>query len=227
MSSERVWCEYRAHYDGSRYWSGVHSGYSNSGRAVLADLIGSAAFDELPFNWAWANQVHSSIAVNVTEPGLQGSADALWTTAPNIGLLIQTADCVPIILFSDNGVGLIHAGWRGIVNGVIQNTVLQMRKECSFLKAIIAPCISQDCYEVGEEVVSTFIANGIPREVFCREASPRPYIDLRSAVTHLLAALDVELLYCDSRCTYSDTTLASYRRDGPLAARIITAVALL
>ena len=227
MSSERLWSEYRVHYDGSRYWSGIHSGYASSGRAVLADLIGSAAFGDLPFQWAWANQIHSSVAVNVTEPGLQGSADALWTTSPNIGLLIQTADCVPIILFADKGVGLIHAGWRGIVNGVIQNTILQMTRECSFLKAIIAPCISKDCYEVGEEVVSAFISSGIPREIFCLEANPRPYIDLRSAVKHVLASLEVELLYCDSRCTYSDESLASYRRDGPLAARIITAVALL
>ena len=226
MSSSLVWNEYGAHHDCSRYWSAIHSGYSNAGRADLADLISSPPFERLPFQWAWANQIHSSVALHVTGPGYQGTADALWTTTRNIGILIQTADCVPIILYAENVIGVIHAGWRGIANGVIQNTVVQMRRECSTIRAIIAPCISVDFYEVGEEVVESIIAMGIPRTVFCRESIPRPYVDLRTAVKYLLTSLEVELLYCDPRCTYNDSSLASYRRDGPLASRIITAVAL-
>ncbi len=114
----------------------------------------------------WVNQVHGadvyyyppsqSSALSPLHNALDTpNADALWTHQNNTALAIMTADCVPIALFDDKAVACIHAGWQGLVAGVIKNTVLAIRDDMSNddasshpISAYIGACISGGCYEV-------------------------------------------------------------------------------
>ena len=111
------------------------------------------------------HQVHSPTAVFIDAPwaGERPRADALVTTAPNLAISILTADCTPI-LFADSEakvIGAAHAGWRGAIGGVIENTVRLMEEhgaERSRIAAAIGPCIHQCSYEVGPEFEAEFVA---------------------------------------------------------------------
>lgn len=113
------------------------------------------------------HQTHSSIAVPVTtrEPFEKTPyGDALVTNRSNIFLGIKTADCAPVLLAdAQNGVvAAAHAGWRGAVGGILENTVramVEMGAETDNISALIGPCIAPQSYEVGEDM----------KESFCRQ----------------------------------------------------------
>lgn len=83
------------------------------------------------------------------------AGDALVTDSPDIALGVATADCAPVLLASEDGriVGAAHAGWRGAVGGVLEQTVEQMRLlGARGLRAVVGPCIGPASYEVGEDM---------------------------------------------------------------------------
>ncbi|MUG80307.1 peptidoglycan editing factor PgeF [Bombella sp. ESL0380] len=83
------------------------------------------------------------------------AGDALVTDCPELALGVATADCAPVLLSSDDGriVGAAHAGWRGAVGGVLEETVRQMRLlGAEGLRAVVGPCIGPVSYEVGEDM---------------------------------------------------------------------------
>lgn len=110
-------------------------------------------------NLVTARQIHSNKVIVVTEPWdhadrLEG--DALVTTQPNLIVGVITADCVPILLADDNAgvVAAVHAGWRGAVTGIIQNTVetmVDLGATRPKITAGIGPCIWQNSYEVDQQ----------------------------------------------------------------------------
>lgn len=111
------------------------------------------------------HQVHSPTAVFIDAPwaGERPRADALVTTAPNLAISILTADCTPILFVDSEAkvIGAAHAGWRGAIGGVIENTVRLMEEhgaERSRIAAAIGPCIHQCSYEVGPEFEAEFVA---------------------------------------------------------------------
>jgi YfiH family protein len=123
-------------------------------------------------------QVHSPDVMTVTEPWRipdRPQADAMVTAEAGIALGILTADCVPILL-ADAKVGVIgaaHAGWKGALSGVIENTVAAMEKlgaHAGDIVAAIGPCIWQNSYEVGPEFPAPFLAEDPANEKFFRPA---------------------------------------------------------
>lgn len=88
-------------------------------------------------------------------------ADAVVTDIAGLALGIQTADCVPILLFNtaDPVIGAVHCGWRGAKANIVKNTVALMRKIsiCNEIKAVIGPAIQQTSYEVGQEFYDAFV----------------------------------------------------------------------
>ena len=122
------------------------------------------ALGMLPERLCTLYQVHSPNVVIVHEPfdGVGPQADALVTHVPRIVLGILTADCAPV-LFVDataNVIGAAHAGWKGAVGGVVENTLIAMEKlgaKRSTISAVIGPCIAQKSYEVGAEFVARFV----------------------------------------------------------------------
>lgn len=103
----------------------------------------------------WLNQTHSNRCVLVEEEALR-DADAAITRSSEHPLVIMTADCLPILLCNDNGteIAAIHAGWRGLLNGVIENTLVKMKSKPMF--AWIGPSICNQCFEIGSEVKEAF-----------------------------------------------------------------------
>lgn len=128
-------------------------------RARVANALGM-----LPERLCTLYQVHSPNVVIAHEPfdGVGPQADALVTNVPRIVLGILTADCAPV-LFVDGKAGVVgaaHAGWKGAVGGVVENTLAAMEKlgaERDDIAAVIGPCIAQKSYEVGTEFVARFV----------------------------------------------------------------------
>jgi len=196
---------------------------SNDDRdSVLENRRRVAAWFGLPLaKLATVHQVHSPDVVTVdgAYDGSRPEADALVTAAPGIALGVLAADCGPI-LFADaenRVIGAAHAGWKGALYGVLENTIEAMVKLGARREAITAclgPSISRASYEVGPEFVERFIAHDPSYETYFA-ASPKPghaMFDLpRLTVDRLRAAgVAAESL---GLCTYPDAErFFSYRR---------------
>lgn len=157
--------------------------------------------------WAFTRQVHGAAIVEANDAGLQGEADALYTTKPNLPLCVATADCVPIVLEAADAVALVHAGWRGMAAGVVAATVAGMAgRGDPVLRAAIGPAIGPCCYEVGDDVLTELGGS------FRTETTwGTPSVDLRAAASAQLG--DIEMWVSD-RCTRTDDDFHSFRADG-------------
>jgi hypothetical protein len=141
-------------------------------------------------------------------------ADALIATRRGTWVGVRTADCVPALI-EDAGAGLcaaVHAGWRGLVAGVLEATVSRLvglGADPARLRCALGPCIGPCCFEVGPEVAERFA----PEHV--RAAQPRPFVDLRAAALVRLDAVGVRGVATDVPCTRCDPAgYYSFRRDG-------------
>jgi YfiH family protein len=181
--------------------------------ASVADVAGIA----VP-RLAWAQQVHGA-SVLAARPGLCGPGDALITAERGLALAIATADCVPVLLAAGATVAAVHAGWRGLVAGVIGAAVERLGHDASGIRAWIGPAIGPCCYEVGEEVATAIDGAGRGDAVLRRDARPRPHLDLHAAARLELAACGVRAVQALAICTRCSPALWSYRRDGTAAGR--------
>ncbi len=180
---------------------------------------------------ARVHQVHGNVIAQLWDgdaPPSDTKADALLTDCPSFALSVRTADCVPILLASRDGrlVAAVHAGWRGIVAGILPNAINALRIRqvllCDILIAI-GPCIGPDAFEVGDEVVNEFRAK-LPDapDVIHRQVGRKAHIDMRKALVHQALQLDIPAPNIDSTdlCTYSDADLFfSHRREHGLTGR--------
>jgi YfiH family protein len=178
-------------------------------------------------------QVHGARVVDartLRDAGAREEADALVLGAGGdagaraIG--VRVADCVPILVGSRaRGVAAIHAGWRGVVSGVVGAALGALKADDAV--AAIGPCIGACCFEVGADVASQIAtACGEPRVVARREGD-KARVDLRLAVRAQLVAhgaRDVEDVPGCTRC--NAVRFFSYRRDGGLSGRHLAAIAL-
>jgi YfiH family protein len=173
-------------------------------------------------------QVHSARVVAVDGAGFAGEGDALVTERAHLGLSVITADCVPLLLAAPDVVGwrlaAVHAGWRGIVGGVVTaalSRLLADEASRAAVRAWLGPAIGSCCYEVGEEVAGPVVAASAP-EVASEGPRGRPHLDLRRAVSLQLAAAGVPAPRIVGPCTRCHPeVLWSYRRDGAKAGRNI------
>lgn len=181
----------------------------------------SGWFGLAPERLATVNQVHSPdvVVVDATYDGNRPKADALVTASPGVILGVLTADCGPV-LFADAEAGVIgaaHAGWKGALGGVLENTILAMQSLGARREAITAclgPSISGANYEVGPEFVDRFLAQNADFAVFFRPSSKPGHamFDLQGLTVKRLtdAGIRAESL---NICTYADPdSFYSYRR---------------
>lgn len=168
---------------------------------------------DLPTEPLWLNQVHGTQVVQAEAPATR-VADAAWTAQRGVVCAVMTADCLPILLCDRQGtrVAAAHAGWRGLVGGVLEATVAALN--CADLMAWLGPAIGPDAFEVGDEV----------REAFAKKLGPceqafQPYGDKWLADLYALARLTlqragIDRVYGGEFCTYRDADrFFSYRRD--------------
>jgi len=167
---------------------------------------------------AWLKQIHSNVAL-AGSAGNCGEGDGLFTDRAGLALAVATADCVPVLVAgSDGRIAAIHAGWRGLVNGVIATTLRAMSEgdPGGGLRAWIGPAIGPCCYEVGDEVAEAVVAASGP-EVARPGPSGKPHLDLVAAARIQLARASCETVPHCTRC--ESERLWSYRRLGKGAGR--------
>lgn len=179
-----------------------------------------------------ATQVHGAKVSIIEAAPLEGEVvdagrcDALLTRLPGIGLVVQTADCVPVLLAAADAVGAVHAGWRGAAAGVAgaaAESLLGLTGDPGSVRAWLGPAIGACCYEVGEEVASRFPA------AFARPAQDGKHrLDLAAVVRAQLegAGIPRERISSHPSCTMcGGDRFASWRRDRERAGRMIALVA--
>ncbi|HYD01087.1 MAG TPA: peptidoglycan editing factor PgeF [Phycisphaerales bacterium] len=171
------------------------------------------------------HQVHGSAVdvVSRASPRPEGTpdpkADAIVTDDPSIVLAVRTADCLPLLLASGDGrvVAAVHAGWRGVLAGIVQASVDAMRGlGADAIVGAIGPCISGEAFEVGEEVADEFERVFKPETlvVLRKPHWARPHIDLKRAVFLQLAASGAAGAQVLPNCTFSEPELFfSHRRN--------------
>ena len=152
----------------------------------------------------WLRQQHGAAVVMVDAPGEHcgAGADAAVTSCADAPLTIRTADCAPIAIYSSNGViAVVHAGWRGVVTGVVAACADAMRSRgARDLKAILGPCIHAECYEFGRADLARVVAVA-GGEVAGVTAAGRCAMDLPAAVASALQRAGVELVESIDHCT--------------------------
>lgn len=167
---------------------------------------------------------------------MQGK-DALITNLPGVCIAVVTADCVPLLIYAPdkNVVAAIHAGWRGTVKQIVVKTIRQMANDyaCDPKQMIagIAPSISPDFFEVGEEVVDAFHAIGMDlnRIMQRNPETGKAHIDLWEAnrIQLLEAGLQPERIEVSGICTYTHhEDFFSARRLGIKSGRILSGISL-
>ena len=161
----------------------------------------------------YMSQVHGNRVVIVEEVTDEDpTADALVTGIPGISLAVQVADCIPLLLHSDEAVAAVHVGRKGLVNGVALAALDVMREMGSKeISAIIGPSICGRCYEVSQEIHDEVIALHPSARAVTTQGTPA--LDLTAALRVVLEIAGVAI-QDESRCTVEDGSLYSYRRDG-------------
>ncbi len=114
---------------------------------------------QLPDNITWLNQTHSTRVTHLDNPDPMINADAAISKKVNTPCVVLTADCLPILLCNQQGseVAAIHAGWRGLRDGIIGNTVNKMRTSAVELMAWIGPSLSPEGFEVSKDIKQQFL----------------------------------------------------------------------
>ncbi|MBL6852560.1 MAG: peptidoglycan editing factor PgeF [Alphaproteobacteria bacterium] len=167
-------------------------------------------------------QVHSPNVAIVTGPwdGAPPQADAMVTAVPGLAIGILTADCAPVLLADADArvVGAAHAGWKGAIGGVIENTLTRMESlgaRRGRVAAAIGPCISQDNYEVGPEFIVRFVTDDPANARFFAPGARADHhmFDLEGYVVDRLRAASVDRIETLGACTYArDADFFSFRR---------------
>jgi YfiH family protein len=173
----------------------------------------------------YCHQVHGRtihrIGTDVRPVAETGSGDGLITTDPGVGLLIWTADCVPVLVAAEGCVAAVHAGWRGCAADVVGAAVESLGYEhgCTpdRLRVALGPAVCGACYEVGPEVTEALRRFDLDESRWLNENR----VDLRGFLSTRLEALGVlsEHIETVGPCTVESADLASYRRDGAAAGR--------
>ncbi len=168
-------------------------------------------------SWTWVNQVHGGDVLVVEEPGggCGSRADGLVTSVPAAMLTVRGADCPLVGLVSPQGVvAVAHAGWRGLVAGVLPRTVEVMRAQGALeITAVLGPCITASVYEFGSVDLDEAVA-ALGPSVRAQTAQRRPALNLVAGVVASLGSCGVAVDLESHRCTAGDDSLYSHRARG-------------
>jgi copper oxidase (laccase) domain-containing protein len=132
------------------------------------------------------------------------AADAAVTAAAGAALVVRTADCAPVALLADEAVGIVHAGWRGLLLGVVEAAVAAVRDlGAGSLRAAVGPCIAGERYEFGVADLD-LLAGRYGDSVRARTGAGRPALDLAAGVDAALRAAGVEMIERHGACTAAE-----------------------
>lgn len=173
---------------------------------------------QMPAAPVWLQQVHGTTVLSVDKASPAGQqSDASVTSVAKVVCTVMTADCLPLLLCNAKGsqVAAVHAGWRGLCDGIIERAVEKFAVADQVL-AYLGPAISQSAFEVGPEVRAAFVSKAAEaRQAFVAGAEGKWQADLYLLARQRLQAAGVFQIYGGNFCTYAQSELFfSYRRDG-------------
>ena len=180
-------------------------------RSILKDYYG------IPSDPVWIKQTHSSICVDASSTKRIVEADASFTINPRVVCAVMTADCLPVFVCKKDGsmVGIAHAGWKGLISGVLENLIQSFNCNGDDLVVHLGPAISKNYFEVGAEIKELYLSknNNFDRSfIFYRDKN---YLDLYDAAKVILESFNITFISGGDRCTYRESDeFFSYRRDG-------------
>ncbi len=162
--------------------------------------------EELPNNLVVPKQIHSAnVHVVCCEDNSEIEADALITERRDVYIGVKTADCLAIVLLCEDKVGVIHAGWRGLLKGIIEKTALYFNNPLDAY-VFFSPSAGVCCYEVGDEFKRYF-----PLSVYERNGV---FLDIRREARLRLERLGFRRIVDFNLCTICNERLPSFRREG-------------
>jgi YfiH family protein len=181
---------------------------------ALLEALGTASVIQV-------KQVHGAQAV-LAGFELEREADALVAREPGQAVGVRVADCVPVLVADEESgaVAAIHAGWRGVVAGVVRAGIELLGDRRGAMVAAIGPCIGPCCFEVGADVAAEI-------GFVVRSQGGKAYVDLRRAVRAQLGALGIDSTRVEdvAGCTkHEPERFHSFRRDGPNSGRMLAAI---
>jgi len=193
---------------------GIHVGDENS--VVQRNRVIARHQANMPAAPIWLNQTHSTRVLSVSQPTsavLDG--DGLITSQSGVVCSAMTADCLPVLLTDIEGsqVAAVHAGWRGLADGIVENALTAFDKP---VMAWLGPAIGARVFEVGDDVLKAFVRfDPQARSAFRPLPNGKWLADMAMLATQRLNRAGVEQVYDSKLCTFSEPTrFYSYRRDG-------------
>tara|TARA_R100000306_G_scaffold62535_1_gene72598 strand:+ start:292276 stop:293097 length:822 start_codon:yes stop_codon:yes gene_type:complete len=175
----------------------------------------------------WMKQVHGTRVIDAAGIAEEiPEADAAWVSAPGAAALVMTADCLPVFFADQQGsvAAVAHAGWRGLLDGILENTVASLPVNPGNLLAWLGPAIAACHFEVGDEVRKAFLAraeSATQRSEISGSFTRSPQqadkwmMDIYQVARIRLGAVGVKAVHGGGLCTVCDDDhFFSYRRDG-------------
>lgn len=174
----------------------------------------AAAFPSKP---VWLEQVHGNTVLRLTgEPYDTKRADASYSATPGTVCAVMTADCLPVLFCNKSGteVAAAHAGWRGLCEGVLEETVACFKDSPQNILAWLGPAIGPDAFEVGPEVREAFMDKDPQAAAAFRPAADKYFANIYALARQRLTKAGIRHIYGGDRCTFSEEgDFFSYRRD--------------
>lgn len=168
----------------------------------------------------WLKQVHGTRVVQAADYAETPEADACITAESQRTCVVLSADCLPVLFADLEGrvVGAAHAGWRGLLHGVLEATVQEMRNAVpdARLAAYLGPSIGKNSYEVGKELMQAFVDNDpAAQSGFGASTKPGKYLlDLHHLAQQRLHRARIEYIFTDPRDTFVEANIFfSFRRE--------------
>jgi YfiH family protein len=172
----------------------------------------------LPSEPIWLQQVHGKSVAQAETASCLPQADATVADKANAVCVVMTADCLPLLICDRAGsmVAAVHAGWRGLEAGVIEETLVAMQARPADLLVWLGPAIGPQAFEVGAEVREAFMrVDAKAAEAFMPSGDNKWLADIYLLARQRLQGAGVSAIYGGGLCTYADTArFFSYRRDG-------------
>ena len=186
---------------------------------VLTNRDRLAEYLDLPAQPCWLQQVHGNHVLKVSANGCVDTpeADAAYTSAENVVLAIMTADCLPLLLASADGleIAAVHCGWRSIADNIIARTLQEFSVPPNEIHAWLGPAIGPNAFEVWEDVRTAMLTLNADLDIAFKPKHGKYFADIYKIASKELNSHGVNSIFGGGECTFTQSdNYFSYRRDG-------------